>query len=83
MTADLNGDFLAYDAANGKLLHRIPTGQPAGGGVITYQTGGKQRVAMAAGLEDRILGSHGKGVVIIFALGDAKAGQPLPAVTAP
>ena len=66
MTADLNGDFLAYDAANGKLLHRIPTGQAAGGGVITYQTGGKQWVAMAAGLEDRILGSHGKGVVIVF-----------------
>jgi alcohol dehydrogenase (cytochrome c) len=68
MTADLNGDFLAFDAVNGKLLHRIPTGQAAGGGVITYQTGGKQRVAMVAGLEDRILGSHGKGVVIIFGI---------------
>jgi len=68
MTADLNGDFLAYDAASGKLLHRIRTGQPGGGGVITYQTGGSQRVAMAAGLEDRILGSHGKAVVIVFGL---------------
>jgi alcohol dehydrogenase (cytochrome c) len=68
MTADLNGDFLAYDAASGKLLHRIPTGQPAGGGVITYQTGGRQRVAMAAGLEDRILGSHGKAAILVFGL---------------
>jgi len=68
MTADLNGDFLAYNAASGKLLHRIPTGMPVGGGVITYQTGGKQRIAVAAGLEDRILGSHGKAAVIVFGL---------------
>jgi alcohol dehydrogenase (cytochrome c) len=66
MTADLNGDFVAYDAATGKELHRIATGQPGGGGVITYQTGGSQKVAMAAGLEDRIIGSHGKAAVIVF-----------------
>jgi alcohol dehydrogenase (cytochrome c) len=68
MTADLNGDFMAYDAASGKLLHRIATKQAGGGGVITYQTGGKQRVAMAAGLEDRIFDIHGHPVVIVFGL---------------
>jgi hypothetical protein len=68
MTADLNGDFLAFDGASGKLLHKIATKQPAGGGVITYQTGGKQRVAVANGLEDRIMGTHGKPAVVVFGL---------------
>jgi alcohol dehydrogenase (cytochrome c) len=68
MTADLNGDFLAYDAATGKELHRIATGQPGGGGVITYQAGGSQKVAMAAGLEDFIIGSHGKAEVVVLGL---------------
>ncbi len=68
MTADLNGDFLAFDAATGKVLHRIATKQSAGGGVITYQAGGKQRVAMATGMENRIMGSHGEPVVLVFGL---------------
>jgi len=68
MTADLNGDFVAYDAASGKLVHRIATKQPGGGGVITYQSGGKQRIGVAAGLEDRILDSHGQPVVLVFGL---------------
>jgi len=68
MTADLNGDFLAFDATNGKVLYKIATGLSAGGGVITYQAGGKQRVAMAAGMENRIMGSHGKPVVLVFGL---------------
>ena len=68
LTADLNGDFLAFDSATGKLLHRIATRQPGGGGVITYQTGGKQRIAMAAGMENRIFGTRGQPVVMVFGL---------------
>ena len=68
MTADLNGDFMAFDAATGKMLHKIATKQPAGGGVITYQSGGKQRVAMATGMENRIMDSHGQPVVLVFGL---------------
>ncbi len=67
-TVDLNGDFLTFDAATGKMLHRIATGQSAGGGVITYETGGKQRIAIAEGLEDRILNTHGQPVVVVFGL---------------
>jgi alcohol dehydrogenase (cytochrome c) len=66
MTVDLNGNFLAFDAQTGKLLHKIATGQSAGGGVITYLTGGKQRIAMATGLEDRILATHGKPAVLVY-----------------
>jgi hypothetical protein len=38
------------------------------GGVITYQTGGRQRTAIAAGPEDRTLGRYGKPAVIVFGL---------------
>jgi PQQ-dependent dehydrogenase (methanol/ethanol family) len=68
LTGDLNGDFLALDAANGKILHRIPTQQPIGGGVATFQSGGKQRVAIAAGLVDAIMQTKGQPVVIVFGL---------------
>ena len=49
-TGDLNGDALALDAKNGTVLWRNSTGAALGGGVITYQTGGHQRVAVAAGM---------------------------------
>jgi alcohol dehydrogenase (cytochrome c) len=68
MTGDLNGDFVAFDAATGKVLHRIQTQQPVGGGVVTYQAGGKQYVGVAAGLADAIMQSKGQAAVIIFGL---------------
>jgi alcohol dehydrogenase (cytochrome c) len=49
-TGDLNGDVLALDASNGSVLWRNSTGAALGGGVISYQTGGRQRVAVAAGM---------------------------------
>jgi alcohol dehydrogenase (cytochrome c) len=68
LTADLGGDLLVFDAADGRVLRRIALGQPTGGGVITYQNGGKQRIAVATGLEDRILDVHGKPAVVIWGL---------------
>jgi len=68
LTADMASDFLAFDAANGKLLHSIKLGQPTGGGVITYRAGGKQRIAVATGLEDRIMETHGSPTVVVFGL---------------
>ena len=68
LTADLNGDFLVFEGSAGKLLHRVATQQPGGGGVITYQAGGKQRIAIANGLEDRILGTQGQPQVLVFGL---------------
>jgi alcohol dehydrogenase (cytochrome c) len=68
LTADMASDVLAFDAANGKLLHRMKIGQPTGGGVITYSAGGKQKIAVATGLEDRIMDTHGTPTVVIFGL---------------
>lgn len=53
-TGDLNGDVLALDAASGRVLWRDSTGAPIGGGVISYRTGGHQRIAVAAGMNSRL-----------------------------
>ena len=68
LTGDLNGDFLAFDAATGKVLHRISTNQPIGGGVVTYQASGAQRIAIAAGMRNAIFRTEGQAVVIVFGL---------------
>ena len=49
-TGDLNGDVLALDASAGSVLWRNATGAALGGGVISYQTNGHQRLAVAAGM---------------------------------
>jgi alcohol dehydrogenase (cytochrome c) len=53
-TGDLNGDVLALDAESGSILWRDATGGAVGGGVISYQSGGHQRIAVAAGMTGRI-----------------------------
>jgi len=50
LTGDLNGDVLALDAESGKMLWHDPTGAAIAGGVITYQSAGRQRIAVAAGM---------------------------------
>jgi alcohol dehydrogenase (cytochrome c) len=53
-TGDLNGDVLALDAGTGNVVWRDSTTAPIGGGVITYQTGGRQRLAVAAGMNSLV-----------------------------
>jgi alcohol dehydrogenase (cytochrome c) len=50
-TGDLAGTVLALDAARGTVRWRYDAGQPIGGGVVTYRTGGRQYVAVAAGMQ--------------------------------
>jgi alcohol dehydrogenase (cytochrome c) len=49
-TGDLNGNVLAFDANNGNILWRGNTGQPIGGGVVSYAVDGRQFIAIASGL---------------------------------
>ena len=49
-TGDLYGDVLALDAATGAVRWRWATSLPIGGGVVTYLAGGRQYVAVAAGM---------------------------------
>lgn len=49
-TGQLTGEAVALDLRDGKVLWRDRTNNAIGGGVVTYAVGGKQYVAVAAGL---------------------------------
>jgi alcohol dehydrogenase (cytochrome c) len=67
-TGDLNNDFLAIDAANGKTLYRFNTGGSVGGGVISYEVKGKQYVATTSGVVSGFFGGSGTSAIVVFAL---------------
>ena len=48
-TGELEGDFLALDAADGRMLYRFSTGGRLNGGLATYEVAGRQYVAVAVG----------------------------------
>src|SRR5262249_52439666 len=62
-TGDLNNDFLAIDAASGKTLYRFNTGGTIGGGVLSYELGGKQYVATTSGVVSGFFGGSGTSAV--------------------
>ena len=45
-TGELNGDFIVLDGRDGSVLYRSNTGGAISGGIVTYQVGGKQYVAV-------------------------------------
>ncbi len=67
-TGDLNNDFLAIDASNGKTLYRFNTGGSIGGGVISYEIKGKQYVATTSGVVSGFFGGSGTSAIMIFSL---------------
>ena len=67
-TGDFNNDFVAIDAKDGKTLYQFNTGGSIGGGVISYDIGGKQYVATTSGLVSGFFGGSGTSAVFIFAL---------------
>ena len=48
-TGELEGEFLALDAVDGRVLYRFSTGGRLNGGVATYEVEGRQYVAVAVG----------------------------------
>jgi alcohol dehydrogenase (cytochrome c) len=68
ITGDLNGDVLFFDANSGNVIHRIATQQPLGAGVVTYRHSGKQRLAVAAGLNSFVFKVKGQPTVFVFGL---------------
>lgn len=48
--ADLAGHVFGFHAVTGAERFRYDTGQPIGGGIVTYLVAGKQCVAVASGL---------------------------------
>lgn len=48
-TGDMNGNLIVLDAASGRVVHQVQTGAPIGAGIVTYEAGGRQYVAVAGG----------------------------------
>ncbi|HEY8009773.1 MAG TPA: PQQ-binding-like beta-propeller repeat protein [Rudaea sp.] len=67
-TGDLDNNFLAIDAANGKTLYKFNTGGSIGGGVLTYAIGGKQYVATTSGVVSGFFGGTGAATIVVFTL---------------
>jgi alcohol dehydrogenase (cytochrome c) len=68
-TGNLDGEVLAYDAQTGKAVWQSATGKALGGGVISYEVGGKQFVAAAAGLNSKIWPvTGGPARVVVYGL---------------
>jgi len=67
-TGDLDNNFLVLDASNGSTLYKFNTGGTVGGGVVTYELGGKQYVATTSGVVSGFFGGSGTSAVVIFAL---------------
>jgi alcohol dehydrogenase (cytochrome c) len=69
-TADLDGNVLAFDARSGAVRFRHNTGQPIGGGVVTYAVRGRQYVAVASGMHSPLSWrtESSPAAVVVFAL---------------
>ena len=69
-TGELSGDLLALDARSGDVRYRFNTGGVIGGGIVTYEIGGKQYVAVMSGRPSPFWVSDiaGSPTVFLFAL---------------
>jgi alcohol dehydrogenase (cytochrome c) len=70
---ELTGDLVAIDARSGNVRYRFNTGGPIGAGIITYETGGRQYIAVASGRPSRfwVQEHSGSPVIMVFALDSA------------
>ena len=67
-TGDLDNEFLAIDAKDGKTLYSFNTGGSIGGGVLTYAIDGKQYIATTSGVVSGFFGGTGTAMIVVLAL---------------
>jgi len=68
-TADLGGVIYALDAADGRILWQLDSGQSVGGGVISYSVGGRQLIGIASGMKSSVWpGAAQQSRILIFGL---------------
>jgi len=81
-SADLNGNLFALDAKTGAERYKLNTGGAVAGGVITYETAGKQYVAITSGNVSRMTftASAGSPKVMILTTGLAGTQHPRPEI---
>ena len=63
-TGELRGTFEAFDAQTGKILYEHKVDGPIGGGLVTYESEGKQYVAVVSGY----IGSYNDFLLTLAAL---------------
>jgi alcohol dehydrogenase (cytochrome c) len=71
LAGELTGDFLVLDARSGAVRFRHNTGGQVGGGVVTYQVGSTQYIAVASGTTSRFWSDPfpGSPTITVFRLG--------------
>jgi len=74
---ELTGDFVALDVATGAERYRFNTGGAIGGGVVTYEVGGTQYIAVASGRPSAFWAKAylGAPTIVVFALPAAGRGR--------
>jgi alcohol dehydrogenase (cytochrome c) len=68
ITGETDGTLLVLDAQTGKELSKTNVGGAIGGGIITYEAGGKQLIAVAAGDNSGTYGTSGKNMIVVLGL---------------
>lgn len=77
-TGDLAGNFLVFDSKTGKVLHKSAAGGAMAGGVVTYEVGGRQYVAFAAGnISRNAFGDLGMPSVVVMTVDPGKPATAL------
>jgi len=73
---DVGGNFYALDAATGEKLWGQKIGGALGGGVIAYETGGREKIAVATGFTQPVWPTElVTGKIVVLGLDDAPATQ--------
>jgi alcohol dehydrogenase (cytochrome c) len=68
-SADLAGNVFALDERSGNKLWSLNTGQPVGGGLVSYRAAGHQRIAVAVGVNSPIWPTKGDtGRIVVYGL---------------
>jgi alcohol dehydrogenase (cytochrome c) len=72
---DLDGNFLVFNSKTGELVYKAQTGGALAGGVVTYEAGGTQYVALSSGNVSRnAFGALGVPSVVVMGLDDGVGG---------
>lgn len=68
ITGETDGTLLVLDAKTGAELYKTNVGGGIGGGIITYQAGGKQLIAVAAGDNNGTYQTKGENTIVVLGL---------------
>jgi mono/diheme cytochrome c family protein len=75
-TGDLAGNLLVFNSKTGEIVHKAKAGGAMAGGVVTYESGGKQYLAFASGnISRNAFGDLGLPSVVIMTLNPARTAQ--------